>query len=337
MTGAASGLAERWHIDLGSVRLSLLSAPAPPGVVEVGVPYAGGVLRTWHLVFAPGGPLVLGSGRRPAWLESGGVMLCEPTEPLRLAAAPATGAISARALVLHLPEAVLPLPREVLRKVSGRPAPTGSGPASLLASLVCALAAHPPPPGARHTTTWLGTAAVNLAAAFLDSATAPDGPTGPHGQSGPLPACPWPTPSASELLLHDIKTYIEDHLGDSDLSPASIAGANHISLRYLHRLFQRDGRTVSAFLREHRLERCRAELSDPALAHRSVCEIARRWGFRDPAVFNRTFKSAYGLAPGAYRTERLGPQPRAFAPASTPTPTTAITPGHVTRGGVHSG
>ncbi|MBY8882562.1 helix-turn-helix transcriptional regulator [Streptomyces sp. PLK6-54] len=131
----------------------------------------------------------------------------------------------------------------------------------------------------------------------------------PEETAGPLVARPRPVPAPSptDLLVRDIKAYIEHHLGDTTLTPTSIAAANHISVRYLHHLFRRDGRTVGAFLRERRLEHCRADLADPAQAHRNVCEIARRWGFRDPAVFNRTFKTAYGLTPGAYRRRPFPP------------------------------
>ncbi|MEV5147286.1 helix-turn-helix transcriptional regulator [Streptomyces sp. NPDC052727] len=302
---AAPDPTERRHVDLGPVRLSLLSLPVPPAVLEMGGQYHGGLPLTWHLVFAPREPLVLGRDQRPVRLESGSVMLWEPAEPLRLSAGASAGSDAVRALVLHLPEAALPLPGKVLRDISGRPAPTGSGPAVLLASFVFGLATHVPSAEDRHTA-WLGTAAVNLATAFLDSETArlQGGRTGPR-PAEPMPTRPHPVPPATDLLLDGIKTYIEHHLHDPDLSPTSIAAANHISLRYLHHLFQRDGRTVGAFLRERRLEHCRADLSDPAKAQRSVCEIARRWGFRDPAVFNRTFKSVYGVTPGTYRRQRL--------------------------------
>ncbi|MFD8390627.1 AraC family transcriptional regulator [Streptomyces sp. NPDC059680] len=295
---------DRHHVDLGPVRLSSLSLPVPPAVLEMGGRYVGGLPLTWHLVFAPRGPLVLGRDRRLIRLEPGSVMLWEPAEPFRLSAGTSAGSDPVRALVLHLPEAALPLPGEVLRDVARRPTPTGSGPAALLSSFVFELATHVPSAEDRHTA-WLGTAAVNLATAFLDSETAllQGGRTSPR-PAEPLPTCPPTTPPA-DLLLHGIKTYIEHHLHDPDLSLTSIAAANHISLRYLHHLFQRDGRTVGAFLRERRLEHCRADLSDPAKARRSVCEIARRWGFRDPAVFNRTFKSAYGVTPGRYREQRL--------------------------------
>ncbi|MEU6535349.1 helix-turn-helix transcriptional regulator [Streptomyces sp. NPDC047000] len=267
---------------------------------------AGGLPRTWHLVFATGGPLVLTRDPRPVRVERGSVVLQEPSGCFGLSAV--TAAPPVRALILHVPETALALPGEVLHQMSGRPAPTGSGPAALLASFVCGLAAHVRSADARHTA-WLGTAAVSLATVFLDSETAP-----PHDKSHPRPGpavpavpgpVPGPVPSGTDLLVRDIKAYVEHHLHDPDLAPAAIAAAGHISLRYLHHLFRRDGQSVGAFLRERRLEHCKAELSDPAQAQRRVCEIARRWGFRDPAVFNRTFKSAYGVAPGTYRRQRL--------------------------------
>ncbi|MGJ5752765.1 AraC-like DNA-binding protein [Streptomyces puniciscabiei] len=293
------GLTERHRVDLGLVGLSLLTPPEPPAGPEPDGRYADALPRTWRLVFAPRGPLFLGHDQQRVLLESSGVMLWQPGESLRLRAGAPAGPDPVRALVLHLPEAALSLPGEVLREVSGRPVPTGSGPAALLASFVYGLAAHAPSAEARHAA-WWGTAAVDLATAFLDSETAVL-----RGGTEPPPATARPAPSATDVLLRDIKTYIEHHLHDPDLSLTSIAAANHISLRYLHHLFQRDGRTVGAFLRERRLEHCRADLSDPAEAQRSVCEIARRWGFRDPAVFNRTFKSAYGVTPGRYREQRL--------------------------------
>ena len=290
------------HVDLGPVRMSLLSPPSPPDVVELEGRYADGLPLIWHLIFATHGPLVLTHDQRALRLEPGSVVLQEPSGLFQLSAAAA--APSVRALILHVPEAALALSGKALHEMSGCPASTRSGPAALLASFVSGLATHAPSAEARHTA-WLGTAAVNLATAFLDGET-----TLPHGGNRPRPARAVPAehrsaPSGTDLLLRDIKAYVERHLRDPDLSPASIAAAGHISLRYLHHLFQRDGLSVGAFLRERRLEHCRADLSDPAQSQRRVCEIARRWGFRDPAVFSRTFKSAYGVAPGAYRRQRL--------------------------------
>jgi AraC-like DNA-binding protein len=89
------------------------------------------------------------------------------------------------------------------------------------------------------------------------------------------------------------------------LSPALIAAAHQISVRYLHHLFRQEEQTVGEFIRNRRLERCRADLSDPRLRDRSVVEVGSRWGFTDAATFSRTFKEATGTAPGEYRRRVL--------------------------------
>ena len=54
---------------------------------------------------------------------------------------------------------------------------------------------------------------------------------------------------------------------------------------------------MSGWIRDRRLERCRADLRDPRLAGLSILEIATRWGFVSPAHFSRTFRAAYGVSP----------------------------------------
>jgi AraC-like DNA-binding protein len=80
-----------------------------------------------------------------------------------------------------------------------------------------------------------------------------------------------------------------------------LAQANHISVRYLHRLFHDQGTSVARWVCERRLANCRRDLEDPALAQRGVHSIARRWGFEDPAHFSKIFKASYGDPPGVYR------------------------------------
>lgn len=104
-----------------------------------------------------------------------------------------------------------------------------------------------------------------------------------------------------QVMLQKITSYIELHLGSPTLSPGSIAGAHFISTRHLHALFKQSGTTVSTWIRERRLERCRTDLLDPVLADRTVSAIASRWGFPDAAHFSRVFKSAYGVAPSEFR------------------------------------
>jgi len=108
-------------------------------------------------------------------------------------------------------------------------------------------------------------------------------------------------------LLLGVHSWIDAHLADSDLDPDTIARANHISVRYLHKLFQEQGTSVGSWVRERRLANCRRDLEDPALAQRGVHAIARSWGFDDAAHFSKIFKACYGEPPGAYRRGGVPP------------------------------
>lgn len=107
-----------------------------------------------------------------------------------------------------------------------------------------------------------------------------------------------------------IAEWIEAHLRDPDLTPAAIAGAHHISVRQLYRVFEPSGMTVARYVRDLRLERCRRELSDPSLAGLRIGAIASRWGLPDAAGFSRAFRVAYGLSPSAYRERAADPHRR---------------------------
>jgi AraC-like DNA-binding protein len=115
-----------------------------------------------------------------------------------------------------------------------------------------------------------------------------------EGRDGPRAA---PAPA----LLAQAKGHIERNLGDPALGPASIAAALFVSPRYLHRVFSAEGCTVSEWIRRARLERCRRDLADPALAGETILAIAARWGMRDAAHFSRLFRAAYGCSPRELR------------------------------------
>ena len=71
-------------------------------------------------------------------------------------------------------------------------------------------------------------------------------------------------------------------------------------MRYLHLLFSRFGTTVSRWILERRLERCRRELVVTG-PHKNITEVAFKWGFNDAAHFSRVFKKRYGVPPREYR------------------------------------
>lgn len=116
-------------------------------------------------------------------------------------------------------------------------------------------------------------------------------------------------------ILQSAKEYIEDHLGEADLSPDRVAAALNVSTRTLHRLFEGEGVTISAWTRARRLEHCRIELIDAAHASDSVSAVGARWGLWDAAHFSRLFKNAYGLSPRAYRAQHLGADRRELVSA----------------------
>ncbi len=118
-----------------------------------------------------------------------------------------------------------------------------------------------------------------------------------HSAAEPDP----PRQLPASALLPAIREHIDHHLGEPGLGPESISRSHFISTRYLHKLFERDGFTVSEWIRHRRLEACRRDLRDPRLAHLTVSEIARRWALANPAHFSRSFREAYGCTPTELR------------------------------------
>ncbi|MER6687029.1 helix-turn-helix domain-containing protein [Streptomyces olivaceoviridis] len=106
-------------------------------------------------------------------------------------------------------------------------------------------------------------------------------------------------------LVVSVRDHIDRKLGDPSLSPESIARAHHISVRYLHRLFEGEGITVSRLIQQRRLEACGRELARRGRVTPTVSAVARRWGFVNPAHFSRAFRAAYGVSPREWRTLHL--------------------------------
>jgi AraC-like DNA-binding protein len=132
----------------------------------------------------------------------------------------------------------------------------------------------------------LGTASIELVRALLASAA--------HTE-------PYSRTVHAETLLTQIRAYVRQHLADSDLQPATIAAAHHISLRYLYRLCAEADFSLEQWIIGERLQGAREELIRPASRQRSIAMIARRWGFTDPTHFSRRFRAAYGLTPREWR------------------------------------
>jgi AraC-like DNA-binding protein len=175
----------------------------------------------------------------------------------------------------------LGLPEADIRQITARSMRPDTGLAALLSPFMSRLA--------DTSDSYSQSAAEQLAGTAVDllAATAAQ-------QLGTEPA---DLPGADRVLLLRIHTFIRWHLADPDLTPESIARAHHISVRYLHRLFEGEGTTVSRRIRELRLQECRRELTATAARRTGVGSVARRWGFTSTAHFGRTFRREYGTSP----------------------------------------
>jgi len=125
------------------------------------------------------------------------------------------------------------------------------------------------------------------------------------GLASHLATAPADVDSARRALFTQVVAHIEAHLSDPGLTPAGIAAAQHISTRYLHKLFHAQGTTVSAWIRGRRMEHCGHDLRSPAYAQRPVSAIAARWGLTDAAHFSRLFRATFGTSPRDYRADAL--------------------------------
>jgi AraC-like DNA-binding protein len=107
--------------------------------------------------------------------------------------------------------------------------------------------------------------------------------------------------AARTALMGHIRTFIERNLTDPDLSPATVAAGVNVSVRYLYKLFEQEGMTVSEWIRNRRLDNTLRDLADPRLTHRTIAGIGARWGFRDPTHLSRVFRTREGISPREFR------------------------------------
>lgn len=100
--------------------------------------------------------------------------------------------------------------------------------------------------------------------------------------------------------MHRCEGFIRTRLADVRLTPQMIADGCAISLRYLHQIFEAEGVTVCAYIRNQRLLASDAMLKDLA-CRKSLSEIAYQWGFGDQAQFSRHYRAKYGCTPSEAR------------------------------------
>jgi AraC-like DNA-binding protein len=217
---------------------------------------------------------------RDVHVRSGALFVYDRARPLRL-----TFPAPFQTKSLVLPRHVLGLGESELRQITAAPFGCESALGALLTPLLSRLvetaATYPQQTGeliARNVVDMVQT----LAEERLGTATAD-------------------TPTAARMSLLRIRAYIDQHLSDPDLTPDAVARAHHISVRYLHKLFEGEDITVSRWIQQRRLERCRRDLARRGAAGLTIAAVANRWGFTSASHFSRVFRAAYGVSPVEWR------------------------------------
>ncbi|WP_031516637.1 helix-turn-helix domain-containing protein [Streptomyces sp. NRRL F-5123] len=267
-------------VQVASVTYSSLRSRRTPALVRRAD------AETYYLAVTLKGAQSISQVRRDATLEAGELLLYDSSHPFDAHAHRGAAGDGVEAIIVSVARTVLPLPAARAERLLAVPLPGGAGMGRLLREFLTGVVSEPACSGEQDALR-LGTAAVDLVTACLahyaDAADAV------------------PPESRTHALTAGIHAFIEHNLGDRQLSPTAVAAAHHISLRYLHLLFQRQGTSVAAWIKQRRLDRCRRDLGDPSLAHVPIAAIASRWGLTLPAEFSRAFRAAYGMTPSDYR------------------------------------
>ncbi|MFB7449253.1 AraC family transcriptional regulator [Streptomyces sp. NPDC056194] len=194
---------------------------------------------------------------------------------------------------VEMPKALLPLPPRIAGQVIGRRLSSRDGMGALLATFLDQVTrsshTYQPADGPRLSGV-LADLVASLFAGVLDADRS------------------LPPETHRRALTLRIMAFIRSNADDPRLDIPAIAAAHHISVSYLHRLFQREGggATAAGFLQRQRLSRARLDLADPLCQGLPVQAIAARRGFSHASAFSRAFRDAYGMPPAAFRRQCLG-------------------------------
>jgi AraC-like DNA-binding protein len=273
---------ERFHgsvtaVAAGPVHLSRIRAAAHTGLRTTRT-IADADQASFVIGLVVKGACAVEQADRVAVQNTGDLILTDTTRPFTVQS---DGDFDA--FVLQVPHKMF---QAVLPRADAVSATPAGGQSRLVGSLlgrIMEAAATASPAALRHLTN----AAVELVAASLADVTA-------QATGGSMRA-------ANLVRAHQ---YIEQHLWDPELSPDSVARAVLVSPRYMQALFRDSGISVSRYVMERRLERAHRDLTEPALAHLSIGDVASRLGFKRLSHFTHVFKNRFGICPRDHRAGR---------------------------------
>lgn len=104
-------------------------------------------------------------------------------------------------------------------------------------------------------------------------------------------------------LRATVARFVAERLALGPVRVQDAAAHVGVSVRKLHQLYAGTGTSFAALVREMRLREVARELADP---HRTVADIAARWGFCDGAHLSRVFRAHRGCTPTEFRVRARG-------------------------------
>ncbi|WEH13470.1 AraC family transcriptional regulator [Streptomyces sp. VNUA24] len=247
----------------------------------------------YHLTLLLDGGLALDHADRCDTFGPRDLHLVDSSRPYDIRSADVRGTGVVRGVGVDFPKALFPLPPHQVRQLLGRGLSGREGLGALLTDFLVGLERQADllqPSDAPR----LGTVVLDLLSAWFAHALEAEAALSPE--------------TRLRALTQRIQAFIRQNLHDPELTPPVVAAAHHISLSYLHRVFQQQtgGETVAAWIRARRLEGARRDLADPSLRITPIHVIAARWGMPRASDFTRAFRAAHGLAPREFRLRALG-------------------------------
>lgn len=105
--------------------------------------------------------------------------------------------------------------------------------------------------------------------------------------------------SRSEVAVHLIQSYIEEHLKDSMLSVEDAAELVHFSVSYLREIFKDvTGESFNEYLIRKRMEKAGELLRNTSM---KIVDIAEQCGYDNQRYFSSSFKKFYGCTPTEFK------------------------------------
>lgn len=103
---------------------------------------------------------------------------------------------------------------------------------------------------------------------------------------------------SGDQLMRFVLTYVERHIGDSDLSLTKLAMETNYNPVYLSRVIkQKSGKGLLEIINDRRVERAKELLLEGKM---SIQEIAQQVGFQSASYFTVLFRKKMGMNPSAF-------------------------------------